>query len=419
MHRQLSLSTCRSLGRARAYASAHHEVVIAAASRTPITSIGGALASMTAPELGAAAIADVLAKARVEPGAVGEVYMGNVIGTGLKQAPSRQAALGAGLPKSVVTTDINKVCASGMKAVMVGSQSIMLGHQTVVVAGGMESMSNIPYMVKGARYGLKYGHTQFLDVLAYDGLSDAYSNTPMGTCGDFCAEKYGITRKEQDDFAIRSYKLALDSVSSGAFHDEIVPVSVPQKKGDPVVVSLDDEPAKVKFDKIPTLAPAFGKNGTVTAANSSKLDDGASATILMSAAEAARRGVQPLARIVGFADASTEPIEFPVAPALAIPKALKMAGINDVSKIDLWEINEAFAVVVLANAKLLGMSLDKVNTKGGACALGHPIGNSGSRILVTLAHALKQKGLRYGCAAICNGGGGASAVVLENLSYKN
>jgi len=340
--------------------------------------------------------------------------MGNVIAAGQGQHPARQVSLGAGIPLSVPCTNVNKVCASGMKTIMFGAQSIMLGHQDVIVAGGFESMSNVPFYVPGARKGFKYGHAQFVDGLLHDGLWDVYDNVHMGHCGEVCAEKQNISRAEQDEYAIQSFKRAVRATETGLFKNEIVPVPIPQRKGDPVMVTTDEQFTKVDFNKMAQLKSPFKKDGSVTAANSSSLNDGASAVVLMSASKAKSLGLKPLAKIRGFADAECEPVNFTIAPALAIPKALKRAGL-ETSDIQFWEINEAFSVVALANMKLLGLKHEAVNVNGGAVALGHPIGASGNRIVTSLINILQQKDAKLGCAAICNGGGGASAIIIERL----
>lgn len=390
------------------------EVFIVEAVRTPIGSFGGVLAGFTATQLGALAIKGALAKSGVDPSQVGEVLMGNVISANLGQAPTRQAALHGGIPNSVPCTTINKVCASGMKAVMFGAQSIMLGHQGLIVAGGMESMSNIPFYLEKARFGYGYGHGQLIDGLAKDGLTDAYDHCAMGVCGDKTAAKYGISREQQDEYAISSYKRAAAATADGTFAKEIVPVEVPQKKGDALRVTEDEEFRKVFFDKIPSLKPVFSKDGSVTAANASTINDGASALILASAEKVKELNLKPLARIVSFADAAQEPEWFTVAPTLAAPKALKAAGLS-ASQIDFFEVNEAFSVVALSFIQLMNIDREKTNIFGGAVSIGHPLGASGARILTTLVNVLHTKGGRYGLAAICNGGGGASAMVIERL----
>ena len=391
-----------------------NEVYIISAVRTPIGSFGGSLASLTAVQLGSAAIKGALEKAGVNASEVNEVLMGNVVSAGLGQAPARQASVGAGIGYSVPCTTINKVCASGMKAVMLGAQSIMLGHNDVVVAGGMESMSNIPYYLPKERYGYKYGNGELLDGLLKDGLWEVYNEFAMGNCGDHTARELKISREEQDEFAINSYKKSAKSWEEGLFKDEIVPVAVPQRRGEPLVISEDEEYKNVFFDKIPNLRPVFSKEGTVTAANASTINDGASALILMSKEKADALGLKPMARIAGFADAAQDPLWFTTAPALALPKAIKNAGLEQ-NDIDFYEINEAFSVVVLANNKELGLDPDTVNVLGGAVSLGHPLGASGARIITTLNSVLHQKGGHYGAAGICNGGGGASAIVIEKL----
>lgn len=389
-------------------------VYIVSAVRTPIGSFGGVLADVSATRLGAAAIKGAMAKINLNPALVNEVFFGNVVSANLGQAPSRQAALYAGIPNSVPTTDINKVCASGMKAVMTAAQSIMLGLNDVVVAGGMENMSSIPYYMANGRYGYKYGHGELIDGLVKDGLTDVYNQFPMGVCADRTATKYNISREAQDEFTVASYKRAAESTEAGYFKNEIVPVEKPQKKGDAILVTDDEEYKNVKFDKIPSLRPVFTPDGTVTAANASTINDGASALILMSEAKVKELGITPLARIVSFADAAQEPEWFTTAPTLAAPIALKRAGLT-IDQIDFFEINEAFAVVTLAFMQVMGIPHEKMNVFGGAVALGHPLGSSGSRIITTLNNVLHTKGGKYGMAAICNGGGGASAIIIERV----
>ncbi|MEO9967693.1 MAG: acetyl-CoA C-acyltransferase [Reichenbachiella sp.] len=388
------------------------EVYIVSAVRTPIGSFGGSLSSLTATKLGSIAITGALEKAGVKSELVDEVFMGNVVSAGLGQAPARQAAIGAGIGYNVPCTTVNKVCASGMKSVMLGAQSIMLGHADVIVAGGMESMSNVPYYVPKARYGHGYGHGQLLDGLMHDGLWEPYHQFPMGSCADNTAKEMNISREAQDEFAINSYKKIADSVTKGYFKNEIVPVEIPQRKGDPIVMSEDEEYKNVKFDKIPSLRPVFNKDGSVTAANASTINDGASALVLVSKEKMEELGLKPLAKIRGFADAAQEPLWFTTAPSLAIPKALKNAGV-DKSDVDYYEINEAFSAVALANIQELELNPEHVNAFGGAVALGHPLGCSGARIITTLNSVLDQKGGQIGVAGICNGGGGASAIVIE------
>jgi acetyl-CoA C-acetyltransferase len=388
-------------------------VVIVSAVRTPIGSFMGSLSTVSAPQLGAVAIKAALNKINLDPKLVDEVLMGNVVQAGVGQAPARQAALLAGLPDSVPCTTINKVCASGMKAVMMGAQAIKSGEAEIVVAGGMENMSLIPHYVH-LRNGYKFGPTAFIDGMQKDGLTDAYDNNAMGVCADLCATEYSISREEQDAFAVQSYERSAKAWKEGKFSNEVVPVAVPQRRGEPVIVSTDEEFTNVKLDKIPSLNPAFTKDGTVTAANASTINDGAGAVILMSEEKAKSLGLKPLAYIKGYADAAQEPKWFTTAPAKALPKALDNAGIA-IDAIDYFEFNEAFAVVGLANAKILGLSTDKINVNGGAVSLGHPLGCSGVRIIITLLNVLEQNNGKYGAAAICNGGGGASAIVIEKI----
>lgn len=390
------------------------EVYIASAVRTPIGSFGGIFSTIAATQLGATAIKGALEKAGVLPEQVDEVFMGNVCSANLGQAPARQAAIYAGLPNTIPCTTINKVCASGTKAIMLGAQSIMLGLQDIVVCGGMENMSMIPYYMPKARYGYSYGHGQLIDGLLADGLTDAYNQIPMGVCADKTAEKYEISREQQDAFAIRSYTRSAESTQKGLFKEEIIPVSVPQKKGDAVLIAEDEEYKKVMFDKIPSLRPVFTKEGTVTAANASTINDGAAALVLVSEDKLKELGLKPLAKIVSFADAAHEPEWFTTAPTKAAPLALKRAGLS-LSDIDYFEVNEAFAVVTLAFNKVLEIDEDKVNVFGGAVSLGHPLGASGARIVTTLNNVLHQQGGKRGMAAICNGGGGASALIIEAL----
>ena len=390
------------------------EVYIVSAVRTPLGSFGGVFSSLSATQLGSTAIKYALEKAGVAAGEVQEVFFGNVCSANLGQAPARQAALGAGIGQNVPCTTVNKVCSSGMKSIMFGAQSIMLGLTDLVVAGGMESMSNIPYYVPTARWGSKYGDTGLIDGLAKDGLTDAYDHQAMGTSADATAVKYNISREAQDAFAIRSYKLAAETTQKGWFKDEIAPVTIPQRKGDPLIVSEDEEYKRVNFDKIPTLRPAFSKDGTVTAANASTINDGASALILVSKEKAEALGLKPIAKIRSFADAAHEPKWFTTAPTLAAPIALKRAGLQ-MSDIDYLEVNEAFAVVPMAFNQELGVDEAKVNIFGGSCAIGHPLGASGARIVTTLLNVLQKKDAGIGLATLCNGGGGASALVVERV----
>ena len=390
------------------------KVYIVSSVRTPMGSFGGTLASMSATQLGSIAIKGALEKANVDANTVEEVFFGNVCQANLGQAPARQAALGAGIGINVPCTTVNKVCSSGMKSVMFAAQNIMLGFADIQVAGGMESMSNIPYYIPKARWGHKYGHGQIIDGLQQDGLTDAYNHQAMGTSADATATKYNISREQQDEFAIQSYKRSAEATEKGNFKDEIIAVNVPQRRGDDVVVSEDEEYKKVRFDKIPSLRPAFSKDGTATAANSSTINDGASALVLASEEAVQKYGLQPIAEILSFADAAHEPEWFTTAPTLAAPKALKRANLTT-DDVDFYEVNEAFSVVTLAFNKELGISEDKVNVNGGAVSLGHPLGASGARILTTLNHVLQQNDGEIGCATLCNGGGGASAIVVKKV----
>ncbi len=390
------------------------EVFIVAAVRTPIGSFGGVLSGISATDLGATAIKGALEHAEVPADLVEEVLMGNVVSANLGQAPARQAARKAGIPDTVPCTTINKVCASGMKSIMFGAQSILLGHNDVVVAGGMENMSQIPYYVPNARWGYKYGDASLVDGLSKDGLLDVYDQCAMGVFADRTGAKYDITREQQDAFAISSYKRAAAATEAGLFRAEIIPVSIPQRKGDPILLSEDEEFKKVMFDKIPSLRPAFSKDGTVTAANASTINDGAAALVLVSGKKLKELNLKPLARIVAFADAEQEPAWFTTTPTVAAPKALKRAGLKK-EDIDFFEVNEAFSVVTLAFEKLLEVNHEQTNVFGGAVSLGHPLGASGARIVATLNNVLHQRNGRYGLAAICNGGGGASALILEKV----
>jgi acetyl-CoA C-acetyltransferase len=391
-----------------------NEVVIVAAVRTPLGSFGGALKNLTAPQLGAVVIKGLLSKTNLEPSLVTDVFMGCVLQANLGQAPARQAAKLAGLADEVNCTTINKVCASGMKAISMGVQHILLGDAEVVVAGGMESMSNIPFYIDSMRWGNKYGNSTLIDGLAKDGLTDVYDGKAMGVAAEHCASECGISRETQDAFAVESYKRSQQAWNSGLFKEEVVPVEIPQRKGDPIFISTDEEPFAVKFDKIPNLAPAFKKDGTVTAANASTMNDGAAAVLLMTKDKALSLGLKPLAYIRGFADAEQAPLWFTTSPSVALPVALKKAGLTK-EDINFWELNEAFSVVGIENAKRLGIDSSILNVNGGAVSLGHPLGCSGARIIVTLAHVLSQRNARYGAAGICNGGGGASAMVIEHF----
>src|SRR5688572_4114535 len=390
------------------------EVYIISAVRTPIGSFGGSLSSLSATALGAIAVKGAVEKAGIDPKQIQELFMGNVISSGLGQAPVTQVAAAAGLGFEIPCTLVNKVCASGMKAVMLGAQSIMLGQNDIVVAGGMESMSNIPYYLMKARYGYKYGNSELVDGLQHDGLTDVYNHCAMGVCADNTAKEMNISRQDQDNYAINSYKLSAASWASGKFKDEIVPVEVTDRKGNITLFAEDEEYKNVNFEKIPTLKPTFTKDGTVTAANASTLNDGASALLLMSKEKAQELGLKPIARILGFADAAQDPMWFTTTPSIAIPKAMKQAGV-DKKDVGYYEINEAFSAVALANNIKLGLDVKNVNVNGGAVALGHPLGSSGSRIVTTLINILKQNNSTIGVAGICNGGGGASAIVIENI----
>ena len=387
------------------------EVVIVSAVRTPIGSFMGSLSSIDAPKLGAIAIKGALEKINLNPSLVDEVLMGQVVQAGAGQAPARQAAIFAGIPNTVPCTTVNKVCSSGMKSIMQAAQSIALGDAEIIVAGGMENMSKIPHYYH-ARIAKKFGPAQMEDGMQKDGLVDAYNKEAMGVCADACATEYDFSRKDQDTFAIQSYKRSAEAWSRGKFDNEVVPVEVPQRRGEPIVVTTDEEFTNVKLEKIPALRPAFTKDGTVTAANASTINDGAAALVLMSKDKAKELGLQPLASIKSYADAAREPEWFTVAPAKALPKALDKANIN-IDDVDYFEFNEAFSVVGLANMKILGLNDAKVNVNGGAVSLGHPLGCSGARIVVTLLNVLEQNNGKIGAAAICNGGGGASALILE------
>ncbi|NOT76656.1 MAG: acetyl-CoA C-acyltransferase [Cyclobacteriaceae bacterium] len=390
------------------------EVYIVSSVRTPIGSFGGSLAGHTAVKLGSVAVKGAIQKINLDPKLIQEVFFGNVISSGLGQAPATQVAVGAGLGYEIPCTLINKVCASGMKAIMVGAQSIMLGQNDIVVAAGAESMSNIPYYLMKARTGYKFGNGELLDGLTYDGLTDVYNHCAMGVCADNTAKEMKISRQDQDTYAINSYKRSAAAWAAGKFKDEIIPVEMVGKKGDVTLFAEDEEYKNVNFDKIPGLKPVFTKEGTVTAANASTLNDGAAAVILMSKEKAIELGIKPIAKILGFADAAQDPMWFTTTPSLAIPKALKAAGV-DKKDVGYYEINEAFSAVAIANNMLLGLDPEKVNINGGAVSLGHPLGASGARITLSLANILKQNNAKIGVAGICNGGGGASAIVIENL----
>ncbi|MDG0972820.1 MAG: acetyl-CoA C-acyltransferase [Crocinitomicaceae bacterium] len=389
------------------------EVYIVSAVRTPMGSFLGALSTVPATQLGTVAIKGALEKGNVDPTIVDEVFMGNVLQANVGQAPARQAAMGAGLSENVPCTTVNKVCASGMKSIALAAQTILAGDNHVVIAGGMENMSMVPHYMNG-RLGAKLGDMKLTDGMVKDGLTDVYNNVHMGNCADKCASEHNFSREEQDAFAIASYEKSAAAWKAGKFNNEVVPVSVPQRKGDPIIVSEDEEYKNVRMDKIADLRPAFSKDGTVTAANASTLNDGASALILASKEAAEKYGLKPIAKVVSYADAAQAPEWFTTAPSKALPIALAKAGLSN-DDIDFWELNEAFSVVGLANIKLLGIDANKVDVNGGAVALGHPLGSSGSRIIVTLINVLKQNEGKYGAAGICNGGGGASAMVIENI----
>ena len=390
------------------------EVVIVAAARTPMGSFMGSLSTVPATKLGAAAIQGALEKGGIRPEWIEEVFMGNVLQANVGQAPARQAAIYAGLSDSIPCTTINKVCSSGMKAIMIAAQAIKAGDRDIVVAGGMESMSQAPHYLAQGRTGAKLGDLKLVDGMLRDGLLNVYDGVHMGNCAEMCASEHSFSREEQDAFAIESYERSAKSWKEGKFNNEVVPVSVPQRRGDDVVISEDEEYKNVRMDKIPELRPAFDKAGTITAANASTINDGASAVVLMSADKARELGVQPLARIVSYADAAQEPEWFTTAPAKALPIALEKAGLS-ISDVDYFELNEAFSVVGLANIKILGLDPAKTNANGGAVSLGHPLGSSGSRIIITLLNILEQNNAKVGAAGICNGGGGASAMIIERI----
>jgi acetyl-CoA C-acetyltransferase len=391
------------------------EVYIISAVRTPMGSFGGSLKDFSATKLGSIAIKAALEKAGIQPQQVQDVLMGSVLQANLGQAPARQAAKLAGLPNEVNCTTVNKVCASGMKAIAQAAQSIALGDADIVIAGGMESMSNVPFYVDSMRWGNKYGNSSLIDGLAKDGLTDVYNGQAMGNAAELCAKECGISREEQDTFAIESYKRSQAAWLNGKFENEVIPVEIPQRKGDPIVFYKDEEPFNVKFDKIPELKPAFQKEGTVTAANASTMNDGAAALVLMSKEKAEELGLKPIAKIISYADAEQAPEWFTTTPAIAVPKAVAKAGLQ-MSDIDYWELNEAFSVVGIENTRRMKLDPSKVNVHGGAVSLGHPLGCSGARIIVTLINVLKQNNGKYGAAGICNGGGGASAMVIENIA---
>ena len=389
-------------------------VYIVAAVRTPIGSFNGMLSGISAPKLGSIAIKGALSKSGLNPSEVDEVYFGNVLQAGVGQAPARQAGILAGLPESTTCTTVNKVCASGMKSIALGASSIMLGHNDIVVTGGMENMSQVPHYLPNSRTGYKYGDFKAIDGLTYDGLRDVYNEYMMGNAADFTAKKFDISREEQDNFAINSYKQTAKSWTSGKFNAEVIPVTIPQRKGDPIMMTEDEEYKNVNFDKIPNLRPVFEKDGSVTAANASTINDGAACVILVSEKKLKELGLEPVAEVLSFADAAHQPELFTTAPSVALPIAIERAGCS-INDIDAFELNEAFSVVSLVNNKLLNLDTSKVNINGGAVSMGHPLGASGARIVVTLLHVLKQNNGSIGAAAICNGGGGASAMVIKNV----
>lgn len=391
-----------------------NEVYIMSAVRTPIGSFGGGLASVSAIQLGAVAVKAALEKAGVDSKLVQEIFIGNVLSAGLGQAPATQIAAAAGLGFNIPCTIVNKVCASGMKAIMVGAQAIMAGQNDVVITGGTESMSNVPYYLMKARYGYKYGNGELLDGLQYDGLTDAYDHCTMGVCSDNTAKEMKISREDQDKYAVNSYKRSAAAWAGGKFSDEVVPVEIKDRKGNTSLFAEDEEYKNVNFDKISSLKPAFTKDGTATAANASTLNDGASALVLMSKKKAQELGLKPIAKILGYGDAAQEPMWFTTTPSLAIPKALQHAGVNK-KDVAYYEINEAFSAVAIANNIKMGLNPENVNIHGGAVSLGHPLGASGARIITTLIHVLKQNNAAIGVAGICNGGGGASAMVIEKI----
>ncbi len=392
----------------------NREVYVISAVRTPIGSFGGSLKELSATKLGAIAISGAIEKAGIKPGQVQDVLMGCVLQANLGQAPARQASKFAGLPNEVACTTVNKVCASGMKAIAQAAQSIALGDAEIVVAGGMESMSNVPFYAENMRWGNKYGNVSLIDGLAKDGLTDVYDGKAMGNAAELCAKECGISREDQDAFAIESYTRSQAAWEACKFSNEVVPVELPQRKGDPIKITKDEEPFNVKFEKISSLNPAFRKDGTVTAANASTMNDGAAALVLMSKEKAEQLGLNPIAKIISHADAGQAPEWFTTTPSLAVPKAVAKAGLK-MEDIDYWELNEAFAVVGIENTKRMKLDPAKVNVNGGAVSIGHPLGASGARIIVTLINVLKQNNARYGAAGICNGGGGASAMVIQNM----
>ncbi|KAJ0394133.1 hypothetical protein P43SY_000053 [Pythium insidiosum] len=415
MLRPSAFPAAKTLARQFSSAVGPRDAVIVSYARTPIATFNGSFAGLSGPELGAIANKAAVERAGLEPGQIQEVYMGNVVSAGIGQAPARQSILKAGFPNHIPCTTINKVCASGMKSIAMAAQSIMAGSQDILLAGGFESMSNVPYYLPKARTGYRLGDGKLVDGVVHDGLWDPYNNQHMGMCGEHCADSFGFTREDQDAFAIESYNRALKANERGFFAKEITPVTIKPRRGDPVTFAKDEEPFQTKPEKIPSLRPAFKKDGTVTAANASPLNDGAAALVIMSGAKAQALGLKPLAKIRGFGDAAQDPVEFTIAPSKAVPVALHHAGLQ-LSDVDYHEINEAFSVVALANMRLMDLDHSRVNVNGGAVAIGHPIGMSGARIVGTLMHILEERDATIGCASICNGGGGAGALVIERLN---
>ncbi|GLD96274.1 hypothetical protein PINS_up023908 [Pythium insidiosum] len=415
MLRPSTLRVAKTLSRQFSSAVGPRDAVIVSYARTPIATFNGSFAGLSGPELGAIANKAAVERAGLEPGQIQEVYMGNVVSAGIGQAPARQSILKAGFPNHIPCTTVNKVCASGMKSVAMAAQSIMAGSQDIMLAGGFESMSNVPYYLPKARTGYRLGDGKLVDGVVHDGLWDPYNNQHMGMCGEHCADSFGFTREDQDAFAIESYNRALKANERGFFAKEITPVTIKPRRGDPVTYAKDEEPFQTKPEKIPSLRPAFKKDGTVTAANASPLNDGAAALVIMSGARAQALGLKPLAKIRGFGDAAQDPVEFTIAPSKAVPIALHHAGLQ-LSDVDYHEINEAFSVVALANMRLMDLDHSRVNVNGGAVAIGHPIGMSGARIVGTLMHILEERDATIGCASICNGGGGAGALIIERLN---
>lgn len=411
----LKAAAAKTLQRQFSSAVGPRDVVIVSYARTPIATFNGSFSPLSGPELGAIANKAAVQRAGIEPGQIQEAYLGNVVSAGIGQAPARQSILKAGFPDYIPCTTVNKVCASGMKAIAMAAQSIMAGSQDIMLAGGFESMSNIPYYLPKARSGYRLGDGKLVDGAIHDGLWDPYNNQHMGMCGEICADNFGFTREDQDAYATETYNRALEANKRGFFDSEITPVTIQQRRGDPIVVSKDEQPFQTNPSKIPTLRSAFKKDGTVTAANASPLNDGAAALVLMSGAKAKELGLKPLAKIRGFGDAAQDPVEFTIAPSKAVPIALHHAGLQ-LSDVDYHEINEAFSVVALANMRLMNLDHARVNANGGAVAIGHPIGMSGARIVGTLYHVLKERDATIGCASICNGGGGAGAMVIERLN---